>query len=1353
MRRQNQHLGTSGGSSVKNRPLVQHCPSGDVVLMALGTDKALALEGTAINAEKKVTALSNGALTLDAIPQGGGTQIKAADVSLQGSSFKAAPGSIEATGGHIEINALNQDAALGAALGGKLILNATGNVAVHANGAVAFRNVQANTGGSMSATSATSVITSQDTQLVVRDVLTLASKDSQTHVNGNFYGGSASLFNQSGSMSLKGTKVGTPAIASGMVNKLLSGKLSVESAGSIETDAATYLYAGTDLSLITGTGDITLVRGTEDYAAHGLSLRYGDQVQHLGGLTLIARSGDVSLIQNDYAVNLSPPPRPDDGRIFIDAFTPIPLTSAKPETTNFRLIGNNVNLQGAMLYTQSLPTIASATIVATSGNVTINAAMRSEAGNSVVNTRWHPTKVTALGDIDVRAANDIIVDGLYAEAQGKVTMISGRNLTVAGKVNRSQIDERPLGGWYKDEESIDLTKISGANGITLSAAGGTLQASGASLSAGNADMHLQAQDDIWLKAAFSQRWHERTTSSSDTKLFYTKTVTRYHNNSYIDATPVALQGRDIRLEAGKDVTTEATKVVAGRDFRIDAAGKANYKSARSLVDIHERTDVSRNLSGIIGTPFMVVVGRNLGRTTSRSTEQYLSEFGSLVQAQNDIFSISGDDQLLQGTQLTYGGTATFGFGVNAKTGAKIILEGVKQTVSTAKTTESDYVVWQRQMGSGSTIETLVMPSFNGPTKPVFNGPVLAQVPEGDFKQQIQNLGAQSGLGYIGDLSKRTDVQWQPVKLAYDKWDYKQEGLTPSGAALIAVAVTMATGGSGASVAGSIVGSATLTGTAAAIANAAFASLASQAAISYVNNKGDIGKTFKDMARSDTVKAAATAAITAGFLEKLGALDSMKALKTSPTFTDKLTLNLVNAGGRALTSTAINGGSLEDAFKSAIIGAVVDTAHGAVASEIKLLEADYIAHKLAHAVAGCVAGAAAQGTCKDGAIGGAVGEIVAGFMQPANGMFYTEAEKSKVLGLSKIVAGAAAAYHGGNAQTAITTAETAVSNNALFVPPLVYWLATAAGAYITGAGGGNPVTGLQAIGQGNDPLSKGIANGTQAAVTLSMQNFPRETTATLNLLSSVGEKVDATISYVDSASGNVVSTSWNNLSPGTRDALIGAGKVTSVVLSPVGVGQVKNLITKMPQGVARKLDVAAEHALLKSGGVVDHTGLSLLDMKQLSTQQKALVGDLFGSNTVKQIVPDGQKLARIPGAGETGIDDLYKVSRADVDYVVIEYKFVGSNAKGSSQLGSTVDGLQGSVGWIAGGNRLEKAVGSTAQAEKVRDAVDAGRIETWVVTTRANGATDLEVLNHLGKPKAIDTSKIVLPKLSVNGAKP
>jgi hypothetical protein len=119
--------------------------------------------------------------------------------------------------------------------------------------------------------------------------------------------------------------------------------------------------------------------------------------------------------------------------------------------------------------------------------------------------------------------------------------------------------------------------------------------------------------------------------------------------------------------------------------------------------------------------------------------------------------------------------------------------------------------------------------------------------------------------------------------------------------------------------------------------------------------------------------------------------------------------------------------------------------------------------------------------------------------------------------------------------------------------------TAGVAYTLVEGDGNPIDGLQLIGRGDDPLSQALEKGTAVAVSLSMQQYPQETRAVLNLLASTGEAIEATVRYLDEKSGQRVSRQWNQLSPETRNTLIGAGKVTSLVLPAASVGQIKNRI--------------------------------------------------------------------------------------------------------------------------------------------------------------------------------------------------
>ena len=232
--------------------------------------------------------------------------------------------------------------------------------------------------------------------------------------------------------------------------------------------------------------------------------------------------------------------------------------------------------------------------------------------------------------------------------------------------------------------------------------------------------------------------------------------------------------------------------------------------------------------------------------------------------------------------------------------------------------------------------------------------------------------------------------------------------------------------------------------------------------------------------------------------------------------------------------------------------------------------------------------------------------------------------------------------------------------------------------------------------------------------------------------------------------------------GVHQGTLAGLRITSAVVGALGAGKAVDALGEAGKNAAlaagRQLDQLAEQAgtqaLIRSGGQLDNLGNPLLDMRHLTTEQKGAMGELFGPETVRRIVPEGEKLARIPGVGETGIDDLFRVNRPDVDYVVIEYKFVGNNSTaGSQRLGNTADGRQGSESWTLGSGRLDQAVGND-NALMVESAVQAGRVETWVVTTRPNGSTEVEVLDALGRVKPVDTSSI-LSNLNtpLNGAQP
>ena len=395
---------------------------------------------------------------------------------------------------------------------------------------------------------------------------------------------------------------------------------------------------------------------------------------------------------------------------------------------------------------------------------------------------------------------------------------------------------------------------------------------------------------------------------------------------------------------------------------------------------------------------------------------------------------SGWDTVLEGTEFKTtlsGADIQAGVGEKARADAKIILKGIVNRIQTEEKLESNSTVWQKQAGSGSTVETLKLPSFEGPALPKLTAPggYIADIPKGNLKTEIEKLAKQPEYAYLKQLQTVKDVNWNQVQLAYDKWDYKQEGLTGAGAAIIALAVAAVTGGVGAGLIGAAQGTAS-----AAVADAAFTALVSQASISLINNKGNIGNTLKELGRSRTVKNLVVAAATAGVADKIGA-SALNNISDKQWVND-LTVNLANAGSAALINTTVNGGSLKDNLEANILAALVNTAHGEAASKIKQLDHHYIAHKIAHAVAGCAAAAANKGKCQDGAIGAAVGEILGeALLSDADLGRLTPIERAKIeakiIAKAKLVAGTVAALSKGDVNAAANAAQIAVENNTLY----------------------------------------------------------------------------------------------------------------------------------------------------------------------------------------------------------------------------------------------------------------------------------------------------------------------------------
>ncbi|WP_367110489.1 DUF637 domain-containing protein [uncultured Psychrobacter sp.] len=236
--------------------------------------------------------------------------------------------------------------------------------------------------------------------------------------------------------------------------------------------------------------------------------------------------------------------------------------------------------------------------------------------------------------------------------------------------------------------------------------------------------------------------------------------------------------------------------------------------------------------------------------------------------------------------------------------------------------------------------------------------------------------------------------------------------------MIAIAIAVAAGPAGSGLTASMVAT-----------NAAGIALQTQAAITLINNKGDISKTLKDMASSDTVRNMTTAALTAGVGAQLG-LGSA----ATDTFGQKLANGVGTGVTQAVVDATINGMSFEEALKNSLRSSLVDVfAAQTFSSFIKGFDSDYFAdnltHKLVAAGVGCVSASAKKQSCDAGALGAAVGEMLGDYLVE-NGVILNTKQETDILNAAKLMAGSVALLTNMDVNVAANSADIAVKNNAL-----------------------------------------------------------------------------------------------------------------------------------------------------------------------------------------------------------------------------------------------------------------------------------------------------------------------------------
>ncbi|WP_284119288.1 DUF637 domain-containing protein [Acinetobacter seifertii] len=712
---------------------------------------------------------------------------------------------------------------------------------------------------------------------------------------------------------------------------------------------------------------------------------------------------------------------------------------------------------------------AEAKLISRTGNINISSAL----GLSITGANISAQS----GQVNLEA------NGIYSQPYSPATTIGAS--TQPKKFNASIIIDGHSDFYDKGNESdqnysmrtlVSPTIINGDKGVSIRTVGKSksdnlvLQATG--ITSKNGDVKIESNKNILFDVAVEQSY-DRSTSTEKKKSWgglKKKYITTVAESNSTNAASVDISGKNIFIETKKldpsvNVSTPDNNIdiysgrftAEGGQIKINSGGNLNFysveESSSSNVDITKKSSFA---------------GIKYNTSKTNATRTQVSELPATLKA-DYIGTKSGFDTRLVGTEFEYLK------GASIEAGGKLELIAAKTSITDLVKKEKNSVVWQSMQDKGSITETAQLPRFNGPVLPTINaaGGLVVQVPisekdanKAELRDEILKLANQPGNAYLKELVNRKDVDWQQVLLTQKDWDYKSQGLTAAGAAIIAIIVAVLTYGAGTALIGTTAaagagtttaavgtttaaaagggtittfGGMTLATTTAAgvttytttgiMVNAALTSLATQASVSLINNQGNVTQTLKDLGSKDTVKNLTTAVVTAGLMSQVSTALNLKP--DSTILSDRLVNNFTSSVGSTLVQTAIKGGDLEENLKVALLSGLAGALQGELAQNIKGLEdINYIAHKLAHALTGCIAGAI-QGQCQAGAIGGAVGEIVASFYdrQPT-GVNIEELKKlkDKIEITSQLVSGVIAAYTGNDVNIAANSALIAVENN-------------------------------------------------------------------------------------------------------------------------------------------------------------------------------------------------------------------------------------------------------------------------------------------------------------------------------------
>ncbi|WP_336232515.1 two-partner secretion domain-containing protein [Thalassospira sp. CH_XMU1458] len=608
-------------------------------------------------------------------------------------------------------------------------------------------------------------------------------------------------------------------------------------------------------------------------------------------------------------------------------------------------------------------------------------------------------KITATDDMSLTALGSIINAGGTINAGNDLRLVAA-----TGDVINMSATDRLTGSLGYQDMLLSSGKIAAGNSLSIEA-GRDILNEGADISAGG-DATFDAGGDVAFTATEISR-----NVDYEVPGFSLEQRSTHNQGSNVDI------GGNLAIKSGDNITVAGSQISAGGNLDLEADGNIQVVALQDYEYQHSE--------------------RRKSSSFNSGTREALTSVISSLQAGGALNVVSKDgDVLIKASKLSSGEQTT----LSAEEGQVALLSNT-DSLYEHKIRESSNFAWFSNRDTGHIDETVVMTEITadgGLIVNAGNGVVIEYRDTGNLEESVTALAATPGLEWMGEMMARDDATWHAVQEVHRSWDYKAEGLSGAGAAVIAIAVTAISMGTGAGAAlGAMAAQgmgagAVASGVVTAAVSAGFTALASTAAISLINNKGDLGAVLKELGSSATLRSLATSMVTAGLTAGIAAELGIDVGKTAE-ISDQIAYQSIRALTNTVANAAINGTDIGDTLKSNLISAVASIASAQLATKIgdlagvdqwNLDEGD-IRKVVMHAIAGCGVGQLSSQNCAAGAIGAGLQEVLGDSLENISDDINTRIQ------LAGLAGAIAVALTGGDADavnTASFTAQQAATYN-------------------------------------------------------------------------------------------------------------------------------------------------------------------------------------------------------------------------------------------------------------------------------------------------------------------------------------